>query len=269
MFYAVQHRPSNKAKVMDELIVEVGKILQQSQRILFITGAGISADSGLPTYRGVSGLYEQKTTEEGYEIEDALSGAMFDKHPSITWKYLHQIESACRGVTYNRGHEVIALFEQEKPDSWVLTQNIDGFHHAAGSRNLIEIHGRIHELYCLQCDYIDEVEDFSDLDPQLPRCPQCNSVIRPNVVFFGEALPEDEVEALYTEVSQGFDLVFSIGTSSVFPYIVAPVMLAREQGKPTVEINPATTQISGVVDYKFTAKAAETLDKLWQYTHSH
>ncbi|MCG8610351.1 MAG: NAD-dependent protein deacylase, partial [Pseudomonadales bacterium] len=116
-----------------ELINKVSELIAQSQRILFITGAGISAESGLPTYRGVGGLYDRNLTDEGYTIEEALSAQMMASRPDITWKYLWQIGSACRQAKPNRAHEVIAALEKRKPESWVLTQNVDGYHRTAGS----------------------------------------------------------------------------------------------------------------------------------------
>ncbi|MGH8459507.1 MAG: Sir2 family NAD-dependent protein deacetylase, partial [Nevskiales bacterium] len=127
--------------------------LHVARRILVITGAGISADSGLPTYRGIGGLYEDTMTGDKVPIEVALSGEMMRLEPQLTWKYIHQIESACRGARFNEAHRIIAAMQDRFETVCVLTQNIDGFHRDAGSRNLIEIHGNIHELHCVQCDY--------------------------------------------------------------------------------------------------------------------
>jgi NAD-dependent deacetylase len=113
----------------------------RARSVLFITGAGISADSGLPTYRGIGGLYEEALTEEGFAIEEALSGDMLRERPEVCWRYIHQIERACRGATWNRAHEVLAMMERRYERSWVLTQNVDAFHRRAGSKNVIDIHG--------------------------------------------------------------------------------------------------------------------------------
>src|SRR5438309_11328715 len=101
--------------------------LQTCRSILFITGAGMSAESGLPTYRGVGGLYNSGETEEGLAIEELLSGAVFAQRPEWTWKYLRQVENACRGAGFNRGHTVLAEMERRFPRVWTLTQNVDGF----------------------------------------------------------------------------------------------------------------------------------------------
>lgn len=249
---------------VEKMITAVSQHLLSAQRILFITGAGLSADSGLPTYRGIGGLYNENLTKDDIPIEVALSGEMMRRCPEIPWKYLLEIERSCRHAEFNKGHEAIAKIEQEKPDTWVLTQNVDGFHRAAGSHHLIEIHGRFSELYCVQCSYTETVENYSHLKIP-PQCPRCNHLIRPNVVLFGESLPSAAVETLYRELAQGFDLVFSVGTSSAFPYITQPVLIAKQQGVPTVEINPGQTHLSHLVDYKFTAGAADSLTQLWEH----
>lgn len=249
---------------IEKVIREIAHQVHQAERILFITGAGMSADSGLPTYRGIGGLYNSQLTEDDMPIETALSGEMLATRPEVTWKYIAEIEQACRGATFNRGHEVIAQIEQMKPHTWVLTQNVDGFHAKAGSQQLIEIHGNILDLYCPECDYEATVDDFSQLSLP-PTCPQCGSLVRPNVVLFGEMLPFVAVEKLYTELEKGFDLVFSIGTTSIFPYIAHPLLLAHRQQIPTVEINPAQTHLSELVTYKLPTTAAKSLEILWHY----
>ena len=245
-----------------EKIDDLVSVLREMESILFITGAGVSADSGLPTYRGIGGLYNNAATDEGFRIEDALSGEMMRSRPHITWKYILQIEKACRGARFNRAHEVIAAFEREFPRVWVLTQNIDGFHRDAGSRNIIDIHGDIHDLFCPNGDYKEMVEDYREIE-HMPLCPNCGRVIRPAVVLFGERLPYDRIGKLQRELERGFDMVFSIGTTSVFPYIAEPVVLAKYRGNLTVEINPGYSEVSDLVDYKFSSGAAETLEAIW------
>lgn len=231
--------------------------MRRARRLLFITGAGISADSGLPTYRGIGGLYNDKVTEENFSIETALSGGMLEANPAITWKYLHQIESSCRGARFNDAHAIIAEW-QDRFEVCVLTQNIDGFHRDAGSRNLIEMHGDIHDLLCTRCDYAVTVPNYSGLEMP-PACPQCKALVRPRVVLFGEVLPSHAIQHLYRELDQGFDLVFSIGTTSVFPYIAGPVAQASQMGIPTVEINPTDTHVTRFIDYKLASGAAVSL----------
>lgn len=244
-------------------IDRVVDILMQSRSLLLITGAGISADSGLPTYRGIGGLYNVNQTDEGLPIEELLSGEMMAARPELTWKYLGQIEAAARGARPNRGHQVIAAMEAHFPRVWTLTQNVDGFHRQAGSRNLLEIHGDLHDLYCLNCDYRQTVEDYSGLSIP-PHCPQCQGMLRPDVVLFGEFLDEDRLAKLQEECAIGFDAVFTIGTTSVFPYISEPVRWARQSGSPTIEINPGVSHVSHLVDVRLEMRAAEALDEIWR-----
>ncbi|MEY3219915.1 MAG: hypothetical protein RIT27_1272 [Pseudomonadota bacterium] len=238
--------------------------LRQAKRVLFITGAGISAESGLPTYRGIGGLYNDRLTEESMPIEMALSATIMSISPEITWRHLANIEKSCRHARFNRAHQLIAEIEKLKPETWVLTQNIDGFHRAAGSHHLIEIHGCLHDLYCVDCNYQTNVKDYSGLKEIPPICPNCGGLVRPRVVLFEENLPELALMQLYNELSKGFDLVFSIGTTSSFSYIKQPVMKAKSWGALTVEINPDDTAVSDFVDIKLKTTASATLEKIWQ-----
>ena len=246
---------------IEDLLDAVAGFLRQATSVLFVTGAGISAESGIPTYRGIGGLYEDVETEEGIPIETALSGEMMRENPALTWKYLHQIELASRGAEPNRAHRVLAEAERRFERVWVLTQNVDGFHRAAGSENVIDIHGDIHTLVCTACDDPVRVEDFSGLAP-LPICAKCRAPLRPDVVLFGELLPPDKVDVMHRELEKGFDVVFSIGTTSLFPYISRPVLEAKARGKPTVEINPSETVLSTEVDAKLPLGAVDALEAL-------
>lgn len=252
---------------MTDLYKQVAALLTRAEHILFITGAGISADSGLPTYRGIGGLYNDEHTEEGIPIETALSGQMLLSRPEITWKYLWQIGSACQNATFNRGHEVIAEIERQKPDTWVMTQNVDGFHHAAGSRNLIEMHGRASELFCLRCNnsFIAEelIAGYRGEVSLPPQCPHCDGLIRPKVVLFGEMLPQNVLQLYYDKATVDRDLVVMIGTTGVFPYIAQPAVVAKATGIPVIEINPARTRLTPITDHHIAEPAAVALDSLW------
>lgn len=237
--------------------------LKHAKRVLFITGAGISADSGLPTYRGIGGFYNNQDTEDGIPIEEALSGPMMKSAPEIPWKYLAQIEKNCRGAHPNAAHTVIAELHKHAPVT-VLTQNIDGFHRTAGSHDLIEMHGNLFDLCCVNCDYKTTVSDYANLHEIPPPCPQCFGFLRPEVVLFGEMLPGPAIRRLEEVLDEGYDLVFSIGTSSVFPYIAQPFVFARQYNALSVEINPATTIVSRHADIAWRTGAAEALTQLWE-----
>jgi NAD-dependent deacetylase len=249
---------------LQDQIARAAERLAAARSILFVTGAGISADSGLPTYRGVGGLYDDADTEDGLPIEVCLSGTMFRKQPARTWKYIRQIERACRGAKPNVAHERIAELERTRERVWVLTQNVDGLHAEAGSKQLIAIHGDVHDLRCTACRWRDRVDDYARFDGGLeaPRCPSCDAVIRPEVVLFGEMLPGPAIERLQTELARGFDAVISIGTTAVFPYISAPVVHTKQAGGLTIEINPGTSEVSGLVDFHLKVGAAAAMEAL-------
>lgn len=236
--------------------------LARAKKVLAITGAGISADSGLPTYRGKGGLYDESITEDGVAIEEALSIGMLRRRPEVTWKHLLHIAQACEGRTPNAGHRALAQMERHFPHFNLLTQNVDGLHHAAGSKKLIEIHGDLRELFCETCGYQVPTPAPSALDGP-PICPCCAATLRPGIVLFGEALPKKAVGDLEAVFEQGVDFVMIIGTSAGFPYIAGPVAQAARAGLPTLEINPARTEVSYLVRHRLPMRAAEALPALW------
>ncbi|MDR3322816.1 MAG: NAD-dependent deacylase [Zoogloeaceae bacterium] len=248
----------------EKALQDIAVLLNAARRVLFITGAGISADSGLPTYRGIGGLYEDDLTEEGIPIEEALSAPMLAQRPEITWKYLAEVEKNCRTAGPNAAHRTLARLEQELPHVLVLTQNVDGLHRAAGSKNVLEIHGDVHRLSCQQCGVQERVESLVGRELP-PVCPACGGAMRPDVVLFGEMLPEAELERFLDELATGFDLVFSIGTSSVFPYIAQPVVQAIQANVPTIEINPGRTPLSTHVRYQLPLGAATALTAIQEW----
>jgi len=248
------------SEVLQAEIEALAEVVRGARRLLFITGAGLSADSGLPTYRGIGGLYEDVQTDHGMPIEVALSGGMFLRDPAIPWHYIAQIERGVRGASFNAAHRVIAGLERSH-EVVVLTQNVDGLHVAAGSSDVIDIHGDCHDLCCTACDYRKHVRDYAALEVP-PRCPSCGAVVRPDVVLFGEMLPSDKLSRLYDELGRGFDVTFSVGTTSVFPYIALPIEDALRRGRPSVEINPGETQVSRLVTHKLACGAAVALSAL-------
>ncbi|CAF1461955.1 unnamed protein product [Adineta ricciae] len=249
---------SNDRSILDKIADE----LRHAKHVLAITGAGISADSGLPTYRGIGGLYSDgKETDDGMAIEDALSGPTMRRRPDICWKYIHQIELACRAAKPNAAHETLVAFESKFPHFAVLTQNIDGLHRVAGSKNLIEIHGNIQQLFCTSCGHDIYVNSFEGMKIP-PKCQRCGSLVRPRVVLFGEMLPIRAITQLHEFMSKGLDAVISIGTTSVFPYIAKPVVDAARNNAVTIEINPGETEVSDVVRYRLRERAAIVLPEL-------
>ncbi len=248
---------------MDEAIKKTISYLQKAQSILFLTGAGISVDSGIKTYRGVGGVWTENEKFEDVPIEDIMTGETIRKNPELFWRCLSHREKGYRGATFNRGHQIVAEMEKHFSRTWVLTQNVDGFHSLAGSKNVLEIHGSMRKLLCAECSWQKQVLDYSELSMP-PLCPQCQSILRPNVILFGEMLPGKTFQSYAREVDQGFDLVFSIGTMCSFPYLVGPILKLLEAGTPVVEINPEETPVSSRVSTKISLGATEALDKIWR-----
>ncbi|MEB0007025.1 MULTISPECIES: NAD-dependent deacylase [unclassified Pseudomonas] len=246
-----------------KLLLQTAAALRHARRILIITGAGLSADSGLPTYRGVGGLYNAKTSD-GLPIEMALSGPMLRRDPALCWKYIAELGKACLGAQPNAAHYAIAQLQRLKPECWVLTQNVDGYHRAAGSppERLIEIHGQLAPLFCQSCGAIDPELSEHLQRPLPPLCKHCHGVLRPPVVLFEEMLPERALETLYEEMAKGFDAVLSIGTTASFPYIHEPVLRTRVSGGFTAEINPTPTDHSAAMDVFLGCRALEVMEEL-------
>jgi len=246
-------------------LTAVRRELERAERILFVTGAGISADSGLPTYRGVGGLYDGKVTDDGYAIEEALSATVWRSRPDITWKYLWQIGHACVDAQPNAAHLAIARWQQRKPHCTLLTQNVDGLHRKAGSTDLIEIHGHAFDLYCCDCarafDAGRLINNYRDGFSGVPSCEYCGGIVRPNIVLFEEALPAPAIDRLQHLLNQPLDMVVSIGTSAAFPYIVQPLLIGRRQGAVCVDINPDAA-LAPYVDYQLPLSAATAMAQL-------
>lgn len=247
----------------NDLIDEVVSLLDASQRLLIVTGAGMSAESGLPTYRGTGGLYNSGRREQGMSIEQLLSGSTFRRDPELTWKYLGEIGVACEGKLPNPGHTTLAEMQTAFESFCILTQNIDGLHGTAGSTNVIEIHGNVHHLRCESCGWKTTVKRFCEVEIP-PVCSRCHSMLRPDVVLFGEMLPMEACQHLSREWEQGFDVVFSVGTTSTFPYIAEPVLHAFDLEKPTIEINISETAVSRFCTHVLDLPAGIALTEIWQ-----
>ncbi|MDF2641054.1 MAG: NAD-dependent deacetylase [Pseudomonas sp.] len=245
------------------LLVQTAAALRHARRILIITGAGLSADSGLPTYRGLGGIYNGMT-DDGLPIEMALSGPMLRRDPALCWKYIAELGKACLGGQPNEAHYAIAQLQRMKPECWVLTQNVDGYHRAAGSppERLIEIHGRIAPLYCQSCGEQDAELSEHLRRPLPPLCRLCSGILRPSVVLFQEMLPELALQTLHDQMGEGFDAVLSIGTTASFAYIHEPVLRTRICGGFTAEINPVPTDHSARMDVFFKARAVHVMSQL-------
>lgn len=240
----------------DEL-TPVVTALTGARRVAVLSGAGMSADSGLPTYRGINGLYNDIEIEQNLPIEQILHAYTLARNPALTWKYIAQIDKACRAAGPHDGHRVLASWDS-RFELWIVTQNVDGFHCSAGSRNVIELHGNLSRLYCCACRAAFEHLYF-DLGELPPRCSHCDGLVRPDVVLFGELLPQTAIHQYERELVRGFDVMIAIGTTAAFPYIAEPIREATARGCVTVEINPDRTTLSNDVCHHIVGPAREVL----------
>ena len=255
-------RSSTRAGARRERIDAVGTLLTQVHSALFITGPGLTTESGLPHYRGIPGLV-RNTPQDGRLIEAALSPETLQQRPKLTWRYLIEIDRQICAVRPSRGHEVLAALERSLERSTILTVNVDRLHQRAGSRNVIEMHGALHDLLCARCEISTRHEAYAEL-PLPPLCATCGSVLRPDMPLFGEPLPPDAFTRLQAELEIGFEIVFAIGVTKMFPYLARPILLAKQEGIPTVEIGQTATDVSEIVDFGLTGSPARILDSIWQ-----
>ena len=236
--------------VPDELIQR----LRTARRVAALTGAGVSQESGLRTFRDAqTGLWAQ------YRPEELASPEAFRRDPKLIWDWYAWRREAVKAVRPNPGHYALARIEQRLPDFILITQNVDGLHRMAGSQNLLELHGNIQRVRCAECYTFTEIWD--DDTESVPRCRECGGLLRPDVVWFGESLPRDQLEAA-VEAARACDVFFSIGTSGVVQPAASLAFAAHNRGALVVEINAEPTPLTSKADYVFHGKSREILPAL-------
>jgi NAD-dependent deacetylase len=255
-------RSTTRGGALRERVDAVGVLLTQARSALFITGPGLSADSALPHFRGMPGL-ARKTAHDGKLLEAALAAETLARTPKVTWRTLLEMDRHVTAARPNPGHAALVSLERALPRTTIMTINVDRLHQRAGSRNVIEMHGALHDLACRRCEMSTRHDSYAQL-PLPPICAICGAVLRPDMPLFGEALPPDPFTRLQAELDLGFDLVFSIGLSTMFPYLARPLLIAKQDGVPTVEIGHARTDMSDVVDFALAGGPARVLAMLWE-----
>jgi NAD-dependent deacetylase len=231
--------------------------LAAANHVAVLTGAGISAESGVPTFRDEDGLWEKFDPQELANVE-----AFLDNPELVQGWYRHRRQLVTEAEP-NAGHRALADLEAHVPNLTVITQNVDDLHNRAGSSTVIELHGNITHNYCMDCERPADAAtvDAAIQDGHPARCEDCDGLIRPDVVWFGEMLPPDAVEKADAATTQA-DVFLSIGTSAVvYPAAQFP-MEARANGAYVAEVNPDTTGITGEVDESIRGPAGEVLPAL-------
>jgi NAD-dependent deacetylase len=238
-----------------EALERAARIVRGAKRIAVLTGAGISAESGLGTFRGAGGLWE------GHRVEDVATPSAFQRDPSLVWRFYHMRRAALARVQPNPGHHALVALERRLAgDAFTLvTQNVDGLHQQAGSRNVLEIHGALRYVRCTGCQIVTDrgTEALADM----PVCDTCGQLLRPNVVWFEEALPEDVWKKAGDAVARS-DCFLVVGTSAVVYPAAGLIDLARMEGAAVVEVNVARSEASGRVDVLLLGPSGSLLPEL-------
>jgi NAD-dependent deacetylase len=228
--------------------------LRNAKSVCVLTGAGISAESGVPTFRGEEGLWKK------FRPEELANFNAFIRNPELVWEWYAYRRKLIHGVKPNPAHHGLVALERSVKSFTLVTQNVDNLHRRAGSKNVLELHGNIERSYCIQCRALVP-EPTLEAVTGVPRCTQCGGLIRPDVVWFGEMLPL-EVFSKAEAAARQCDIFFSIGTSAiVFPAASLPYT-ALDHGAFVVELNLEPTDLSSRAHEALTGKAGEILPDL-------
>lgn len=227
--------------------------LKAAKTVAVLTGAGISAESGVPTFRGEEGLWKK------FRPEELANFDAFMKNPQLVWEWYNYRKKIISEVKPNPGHVALARMEKLFDHFYLITQNVDNMHRQAGSSRIYELHGNIMRNRCVDCNKYVETIPVHEPDV-VPRC-ECGGLIRPDVVWFGENLPQQVLMNSYAAANDS-DVFFSIGTSAVVQPAASLPVKAKYAGAYVVEINTEHTVISSLVDECILGKAAEILPKL-------
>ncbi|NYF97148.1 SIR2 family NAD-dependent protein deacylase [Janibacter cremeus] len=245
-----------------DLPPEVVAAIRGARRVMVLTGAGMSAESGVPTFRDAqTGLWEE------FDPSQLATAEAWQEDPRFVWGWYAWRMHLVRGVEPNAGHRALAELARLR-EVMISTQNVDDLHERAGSSVAAHVHGSLFALRCTDCDspYEGEVDLPAEPEERLvpPQCPECGAHVRPGVVWFGEMLPEADVEATEAAIDtlQPGDVTLVIGTSGlVFPAAGYPAM-ARAEGATVIEINPTETEVSDMCHHVVRGTAAEVLPAL-------
>ena len=234
----------------------IASLVREAREIVIFSGAGLSADSGIPTFRdGATGLWNKVDPDEVASIEG------FMRNPALVWNWLLQLKKLVDDKRPNAGHQALAHLEHicRRQQLTVITQNIDGYHSRAGNAQVLEVHGTVHRLRCQDRCGFSAAWEKSAVEPF--SCPRCGAAVRPDLVLFGEMLDE-QIFGSAEMRSLTADLFFCVGTSfTVHPAALLPVW-ARRAGATVVEVNPHPTSLSAVADYSIRSGASEFFSAL-------
>jgi NAD-dependent deacetylase len=239
---------------LTEIPESLVEALRDAQRAAVLTGSGISAESGVPTFREAqTGLWV------AYSAEELATPEAYERDPRLVWKWYTWRRELVEKAVPNPGHEALAEMERLVPEFTLVTQNVDGLHRRAGSQQVIELHGNLERSKCSGEGMVVEPSEHDTGIP--PSCPRCGSFLRPDVVWFGESLPTEALAEAF-EASRGCEVFLSIGTSSLVQPAASLPFEALRRGATVVEINTSETPLTRHVAYTLQGRAGEVLPRL-------
>jgi NAD-dependent deacetylase len=233
--------PPGNATDLDAALERAADCLRQARRVAVLTGAGVSAESGLATFRGAGGLWE------GQRIEDVATPMAFERDPALVWRFYNARRASLRAAQPNAGHRALVdledRFNRASPDHrfTLITQNVDGLHQAAGSRRVLELHGSLRHVRCTGCPSVVD-RGLEELEA-LPHCVSCGALLRPAVVWFHEMLPED-IWLQAAQAAAECQCFLVVGTSAIVYPAAGLIDAARNAGAKVIEVNPEATSAS-------------------------
>ena len=238
----------------DEEILLARTHLASARHVAILTGAGISADSGVPTFRGADGLWRN------FRAEDLATPEAFERDPRLVWEWYNWRRELIATKQPNPAHIALVELERRTYDTyWLITQNVDGLHRTAGSQRLSEIHGNIWKVRCTRCGVISENREIPL--SVLPTCELCHELLRPHIVWFGESLWEEDLRRC-DEALRSCDILLVIGTSGVVYPAAGFASVAKEVGALVIEINLESTPQSDLVDLSLQGRAKDLVPLL-------
>lgn len=234
----------------------LAQALRSARHIAVLTGAGVSAESGVPTFRDAqTGLWAK------YDLEELATPQAFQRSPRLVWEWYAWRRELVAAARPNPGHYALVEMENRAPNFTLITQNVDQLHQQAGSRRVIELHGSLWRTKCSREGHV--VESWPETGDVPPRCPHCSDLLRPDVVWFGEALPERELMEAFAAAQQ-CDVFIAAGTSAIVQPAASLPLLAARSGAVLVEVNPQETPLTGEADYFLQGPSGSVLPALVQ-----
>lgn len=237
---------------MPDTIVSATHLMENAEYLIALTGAGISKESNIPTFRGEDGLWKE------YDATDLATPSAFAKNPKLVWEWYSWRQDLIADCEPNPAHLTLAEWEAEGLLECVITQNVDGLHHRAGSKKTLEVHGDIWAVKCTNCDYRGRLDEPAD---GVPHCEECGSMLRPDVVWFGESLDQDVMDQVYSELQQA-DTCIIIGTSGIVQPAASFPLIVKRSGGSAIEVNIEKTPLTSAIDIHIEGKAGTVLPKI-------